>query len=123
MQQILPGGDASPLPDATETQRKATERVLSVISAGSSFQRESLTAVRLVTQFPLNTLERTTGTDVAAARQRVDDRFDGAQDASDRLENRFLTSMVSTGQLTAEYAAFVDQAVERVCPIIEEPAE
>ena len=81
-----------------------------------------MTAARTVTHLPLNAVEGTTGADVAGARETVDDRFDAAQDVSDRAEDRFLSVMLSTSQLTAEYAQFVDDSLERVCPAGDGPA-
>lgn len=122
MQGLVPGGNSSPIPDATETQRRTSRALFNVISVGSTIQRESLTTVRLLTQFHLNAVEQTTGADVTDAREAVDARFDTVQEASDRAEDRFLTAMLSTSQLTAEYAQFVDHTLERVCPAVEETA-
>lgn len=70
----------------------------------------------MATHLPLNAVERTTGADTSDARARVDDRFDAAREASDRAEDHFLTVVLSTSQLTAEYARFVDDSFERACP-------
>lgn len=121
-QGLVPGGDSSPIPDAVETQRKTSKALFNVVSIGSTLQRESLTTVRLLTQFHLNAVEQTTGADVSGAREAVDDRFDTVQEVSDRVEDRFLTAMLSTSHLTADYAEFVDQSVERVCPAVDETA-
>lgn len=122
MRGLLPGGKKSPLPSAVETQRRASRTLLSAISTGSTLQRESMTAARAVTHLPLNAVEQTLGADVSGARRQVDDRFDAAQDASDRAEDRFLTVMLSTSQLTAEYAELLDDSLHRVCPAVEDSA-
>jgi len=75
-----------------------------------------MAAARAATHLPLNAVERSTGTDVSGARERVDGRFDDVQDASDRAEDRFLSVLLSTSRLTAEYAQFVDDSLERACP-------
>lgn len=121
-QGLVPGGDSSPIPDAVEAQRKTSKALFNVLSAGSTIQREGLTTVRLLTQFHLNAVEQTTGADVSGAREAVDDRFDAAQELSDRAEDRFLTAMLSASHLTADYAEFVDQSLERVCPVVDETA-
>ena len=123
MRGFLPGGERSPLPSVREAQRRASRTLFNVVSTGSTLHRESLTAVRTVSHLPLNAVEQSTDTDVSVVRERVDDRFDVAQDASDRVEDRFLTVMLSTSQLTAEYASFVDDSIERVCPAGDEVAE
>ena len=41
------------------------------------------------------------------------DRLDDLEDASHRLEDHFLTAMLSTSQLTASYAETFDDSVER----------
>jgi hypothetical protein len=120
MQGFLPGGERTPLPSVAEAQRRASRTAFNVVSTGSALQREGLTAVRTATHLSLNAVERTTGTDATGAHARVDDRFDAAQDASDRAEDRFLSVMLSTSQLTAEYARFVDDSFDRVCPVDEE---
>ena len=122
MQGFLPGGERSPLPSVVETQRRASRTVFDVVSTGSALQREGLTAARTATHLPLNAVERTTGADASGARARVDDRFDAAQEVSDRAEDRFLSVMLSTSQLTAEYARFVDDSLERACPLEDEVA-
>jgi hypothetical protein len=115
MRGLLPGSELLPLPDVSEAQRKASRTAFNVISVGSSLQRESLTVARTATHLPLNTVERTTGTDVSDARSTVESRFDAAQEVSDRAEDRFLTTMLSTSQLTAEYAELIDRSVDRAC--------
>lgn len=122
MQGLVPGGDSSPIPDATETQRKTSKALFNVVSVGSTIQREGMTTIRLLTQFHLNAVEETTGADVSDAREAVDDRFDTVQEVSDRAEDRFLTAMLSTSHLTADYAEFVDHTLERVCPAVDEAA-
>lgn len=117
MQEFLPGGERSPLPSAVETQRRASRTVFGFISTGSTLQREGLAAARTATHLPLNAVERTTGADASDARARVDDRFEAARETSDRAEDRFLTVVLSTSQLTAEYARFVDDSFERACPV------
>ena len=116
MRGFLPGGARSPLPSVLETQRRASRTLFNVVSTGSTLQREGMTAARTLSHVPLNAVEQTTGTEVTCVRAGVDDRFDVAQEASDRAEDRFLTVMLSTSQLTADYAAFVDDSLERVCP-------
>lgn len=119
MHRFLPGGDRSPLPSVCESQRRASRTLFSVISTGSTLQREGLNAVRVASQLPLNAVEGTICADVSTMRCRVDDGFDTVQDTSDRAEDRFLTVMLSTSQLTAEYAEFVDDSLEQVCPASE----
>lgn len=123
MRGFLPGGDRSPLPSVLETQRRVSRSLFNVVSTGSTLQREGMTAVRTVSHLPLNAVEGTSGADVSVVREGVDDRFGAAQEASDRVEDRFLTVMLSTSQLTAEYASFVDDSLERVCPAGEEVAK
>ena len=116
MRGFLPGGERSPLPSVLETQRRASRTLFNVVSTGSTLQREGMTAARTASHLPLNAVEQSTGADVSGVRDRVDGRFDDAQEVSDRAEDRFLTVMLSTSQLTAEYASFVDDSLERVCP-------
>jgi hypothetical protein len=123
MRGFLPGGERSPLPSVLEAQRRASRTLFNVVSTGTTLQRESLTAVRTVSHLPLNAVEQSTGDYVSVVRDRVDDRFDVAQEASDRAEDRFLTVMLSTSQLTAEYASFVDDSIDRVCPAGDEVAK
>lgn len=122
MRGFLPGGARSPLPSVLETQRRASRTLFSVFSTGSTLQREGLTAVRAASHLPLSAVEGATGADAAGAHDRVDDGFDAAQDASDRAEDRFLTVMLSTSQQTAQYAEFVDDSLQRVCPLADEAA-
>lgn len=117
MRGFLPGGARSPLPSVLETQRRASRTLFEVISTRSTIQRESLTAARTASHLPLNAVERTTGADVSGVRARVDDGFDATQDASDRAEDRFLSAMLTTSHRTADYAEFVDDSLERVCPL------
>ena len=116
MRGFLPGGPRSPLPSVLETQRRASRTLFNVVSTGSTLQREGMTAARTLSHLPLNAVEQTTGADVSSVRAEVDGRFDDAQEVSDRAEDRFLTVMLSTSQLTAEYASFVDDSLEWVCP-------
>lgn len=117
MRGFLPGGVRSPLPSVLETQRRASRTLFSVFSTGSTLQRESLVAVRTASHLPLHAAERATGADASGVHDRVDDGFDATQDASDRAEDRFLTVMLSTSQQTAQYAEFVDDSLQRVCPL------
>lgn len=120
MRGFLPGGERSPLPSVLETQRRGSRTLFNVVSTGSTLRREGLAAVRTASHVPLNAVEQTTGADASAVRGHVDDGFDAAQEASDRAEDRFLTVMLSTSQRTADYARFVDDSLERVCPVGEE---
>lgn len=90
--------------------------VFTVVSTGSTLDRESMTAARTMSHLPLNAVEHTTGVDATDAHRTVDARFEVVQDVSADAEDRFLTAMLSTSQMTAEYARLVDESVERVCP-------
>lgn len=116
MQRLLPGGELSPLPDAVEAQRKASRAAVNVLSTGSTVGREGVSVARSVSEVPLTAVERTTGADVSGARETVEGRFETVQAASDRAEDRFLTVMLSTSQLTADCATLVDDSVARLCP-------
>lgn len=105
------------VPSAVEMQRRASKTVFTAASTGSTVRREGLSVVRAASHFPLNAVERTAGADVGAARRTVDAGFESAQDVSDGAEDRFLRALLSTSQLTAEYAELVDDSVERVCPV------
>lgn len=104
------------LPSAVDAQRRASTTVFTVVSTGSTIQRESLSVARTMTHLSLDAVEQTTGADVTDARRTVDARYDAVQDVSDDAEDRFLTVLLSTSRLTAEYAELVDDSVERVCP-------
>lgn len=111
------------LPSAADTQRRVSKTAFTVVSTGSTLQRESLTVARAVSHLPLNAVEHTTGVDATDAHRRIDARFELVQDVSDDAEDRFLTVMLSTSQLTAEYARLVDDSIERVRPPSPEAAE
>lgn len=104
------------LPSAADTQRRVSKTAFTVVSTGSTLQRESMTVARAMTHLPLDAVEHTTGVDATDAHRTVDARFDVVQDASDDAEDRFLTAMLSTSQMTAEYARLVDDSFERVWP-------
>jgi hypothetical protein len=72
-----------------------------------------MAVARTVAHAKVDAAEGVVGSDVRCAHETVDDRFDGVEAVSDRLEDRFLTSMLSTSQLTATYAEAVDDSVER----------
>lgn len=114
MLELLPGGDAFPLPSAVAAHRRIGKTVFSVVATGSSLHREGLTAVRATSHLPLNAVERTTGVDVSSPRRCLDDRFDAAQGASNRAEDRVLSMVLSTSQMTAGGAEFFDDAVDDV---------
>ena len=116
MEHVLPGGRLSPLPDATEAQRKLSRTAFELISTGSTLQRETASAARAMTHMQLHALERTTGVDSGCVHGVVDGRFDSMQELSDRAEDRFLTTVLSMSQLTATYAETFDDAVARVIP-------
>ncbi|MUV85813.1 hypothetical protein GJ631_04305 [Natronomonas sp. CBA1123] len=116
MEHVLPGGRLSPLPDATEAQRKLSRTAFELISTGSTLQRETTSAARAMTHMQLHALERTTGVDSGCVHGVVDGRFDSMQELSDRAEDRFLTTVLSMSQLTATYAETFDDAVARVIP-------
>ncbi|MFW5964963.1 MAG: hypothetical protein ACOCQM_08845 [Natronomonas sp.] len=116
MEHVLPGGRLSPLPDATEAQRKLSRTAFELISTGSTLQRETTSAARAMTHMQLHALERTTGVDAGCAHSAVEERFGSMQELSDRAEDHFLTTVLSVSQLTATYAETFDDAVERVIP-------
>lgn len=105
------------VPSAVETQRRASKTVFTAASTGSAVRREGLSVLRSASHLPLNAVARTAGADVADARRTVDAGFEAAQDVSDGAECRFLRALLSTSQVTAEYAELVDDSVERVCPV------
>jgi hypothetical protein len=86
---------------------------LTLTATGSTLHREALAVARTVAHAQIDTAEGVIGSDVGFAREAVDDRFDDVEAVSDRLEDRFLTSMLSTSQLTASYAEAVDDSLER----------
>lgn len=105
------------LPTATDAQRRISKTAFTVISTGTTIQRESVTVARALTHLQLDALEYAAGVDATDAHRTVDARFEVVRDVSDDAEDRFLTAMLSTSQKTAEYARFVDDSVERVCPV------
>lgn len=111
------------LPTATDAQRRVSKTVFTVLSTGSTLQRESLTVARALTHLQIDAVEHATGVDAPDAHRTVDARFEVVQDVSDDAEDRFLTAMLSTSQKTAEYARFVDDSVERVCPVSRESGD
>lgn len=113
MERILPGGRLFPVPDATETQRRASRAALQVIATGSTIQRESMSTARTVAHANVNAIEEAVGSDVECAHSGVDERFDGIEAFSNRMEDRFLSTMLSTSQLTATYAETLDDSIER----------
>ena len=113
MEQILPGGRLFPAPDAVETQRRVSRAVVQVLSTGSTVHREGLSTARTMAHANVNVAERVLGPEVACGHDGVDDRLDDLEDASHRLENHFLTAMLSTSQLTASCAETFDDSVER----------
>ena len=113
MEQILPGGRLFPAPNAVETQRRASRAVVQMLSTGSTVHREGLSTARTVAHANVDVAERGLGPAVACSHDGVDDRLDDLENASHRLENHFLTAMLSTSQLTADYAETFDDSVER----------
>lgn len=97
------------LPSAVETQRRVSRAVFEAVSTGSTVQRESVDVVRSVSLLPLDVVEGATGADV---HRTVDARFEAAQEVSDAAEDHVLSAMLSTSQVTAEYAELVDESVE-----------
>jgi hypothetical protein len=113
MQRLLPGGRLAPAPTAAETQRRLSRAALRIVATGSTLHRESMAVARTVAHAEVDAAEGVVGSDLRCAHETVDDRFDVVEAVSDRLEDRFLTSMLSTSQLTATYAEAVDDSVER----------
>ena len=113
MEQILPGGRLFPVPDAVETQRRVSRAAVQVLSTGSTVHREGLATVRTMAHTNVDVAEQVLGPEVACGHDGVDDRLDDLEDASHRLEDHFLTAMLSTSQLTADYAETFDDSVER----------
>ncbi|WP_254839532.1 hypothetical protein [Natronomonas marina] len=123
MQRFLPGGRLFPVPDAVETQRRVSRAALQVISTGSTIRREGMATARTVAHANVDVAERVAGSDVSCAHEGVDERFDGAEAVSNRIEDRFLSTMLSTSQLTAHYAETFDDSIERTLrPEDAEPA-
>lgn len=113
MEGLLPGGRLTPIPTAAETQRKMSRAAIHVASTGSTLHREGMAVARTVAHANVNAAERMAGSQVQCAHDTVDDRFDGVESVSNRMEDRFLSSMLSTSQLTASYAEAFDDSLER----------
>lgn len=107
------------LPSAVETQRRVSRVAFEAVSTGSTVQRESVDVVRSVALLPLDLVGASTGADVAVAHRTVDARFEAAREVSDAAEDHVLSAMLSTSQLTAEYAELVDESVEEACARVE----
>ena len=116
MRQFFPGGDLSPLPEATTAQKRLSRAAFNLVSTGSTLNRETFRTVQAAAELPLATVDETTGADVDPAHEVVGSQFEAAEAFSNRTEDRVLTAMVSTSQLAAEYAAFVDSSVDEVVP-------
>ncbi len=104
-----------PFPSATDTHQKTSRTLFEAISTGAALHRESMTAAQAVSHLSLNAVERTTGTDVSDAHETLDDQFDTMVAASDDAEDRVLDTFLSTSQLSAEYAEFLDRSAKRIC--------
>lgn len=115
MQHILPGGRFCPLPSAVETQKKISSAAFELMSTGSAMHHETIAAARAIAHINVSTAEETTGMKVPHAHDTVDDAFDSGENVSNRAEDRFLRVLLSTGQLSATYAEFIDESVDRVC--------
>ena len=113
MEQILPGGRLFSVPDTVETQRRVSRAAVQILSTGSTIHREGLAMARTMAHTNVDVAEQVLGPAVACSHDGVDDRLDDFEDASHRLENHFLTAMLSTSQLTAGYAETFDDSVER----------
>ena len=113
MEQILPGGRLFLVPDAVETQRRVSRAAVQVLSTGSTVHREGLATARTMAHTNVDVAEQVLGPVVACSHDGVDDRLDDLEDASHRLEDHFLTAMLSTSQLTADYAETFDDSIER----------
>jgi len=113
MHGLLPGGRLTPLPTAADTQRKLSRAALQLVSTGSTLHREGMAVARTVAHANVNAAEGVVGSDVRCAHTEVDDRFDDVEAVSNRLEDHFLSSMLSTSHLTASYAEAVDDSLER----------
>ena len=113
MERILPGGKLLPAPDAVETQRRVSRAVVGMLSTGSTVHREGLSTARTMAHANVDIAEQVLGPAVACSHDGVDDRLDDLEDASHRLEDHFLTAMLSTSQLTAGYAETFDDSIER----------
>ena len=109
MEQILPGGRLFSAPDAVETQRRVSRAAVQVLSTGSTVHREGLATARTMAHTNVDVAEQALGPAVACSHDRLND----LEDASHRLEDHFLTTMLSTSQLTAGYAETFDDSVER----------
>ena len=113
MEQILPGGRLFPIPDAAETQRRVSRAAVQILSTGSTVHREGLATTRTIAHTNVDVAEQVLGPEAVCSHGGVDDRLDDLEDASRRLENHFLTVMLSTSRLTAGYAETFDDSVER----------
>ncbi len=113
MHSLLPGGRLDPLPSAAETQRRMSRAALHLASTGSTVHREGMALARTMAHANVDAVEGIVVADVGRAHETVDERFDGIEAVSDRLEDRFLGSMLSTSQLTATYAEAFDDSMER----------
>ena len=113
MEQILPGGRLFSVPDAVETQRRVSRAAVQVLLTGSTVHREGLATARTMAHTNVDVAEQVLGPAVACSHDAVDDRLDDLEDASHRLEDHFLTAMLSTSRLTTGYAETFDDSVER----------
>lgn len=111
------------LPSATDAHRRISRTAFTVVSTGTTLQRESLTVARALTHLQLDAVEHAAGVDATDTHRTVDARFEVVEDVSEDAEDRFLTAMLSTSQKTAEYARLVDESVERVCPASDDAAD
>jgi hypothetical protein len=115
MQHILPGGRLCPLPSVVETQKKLNTAAFELLSTGSTMHHETLAAGRAVAHINLSSVEETAQMGVPRAHDTIDSGFDSLESTSNRAEDRFLRSLLSTGQLSTTYAEAVDDSIERVC--------
>jgi len=113
MERLLPGGRLAPVANAAETQRRMSRAALELVATGSTLHRGGMGVARTVAHANVNAAEGVVGSEVQCAHETVDDRFDGVEAVANRLEDRFLTSMLSTSQLTATYAEAFDDSVDR----------
>lgn len=107
----------SVLPSASRTQRRVSRAVFTAVSTGSTINRGGLSLARSASHLPLDAVEYTTGVDASAGHRTIDSRFESARGVSEDVEDSLLTVLLSTSQLTAEYAELVDDSAERLCPI------
>lgn len=122
MQEFLPGGERSPTTKCGRDPATCEQDGLRLHLYGVDPPAGGVGRRADGDASPVERGERTTGADASDARAQVDDRFEAAREASDRAEDRFLTVVLSTSQLTAEYARFVDDSFERACPVGDEVA-